>query len=326
MSFYTLVMFSAFKVHHQHKAIAALLLDEKGNTIPFAQFKKAALKISDHQNKSWLKTEYNTAKRRAAIGAKFTKFKETAHLYPNLKWTPSRSNNPDGNHQQLWGITLPVEHPFWASNFPGNRWNCKCGIQRTKAATTGSDDVPTTENPPKGLDGNPAFTKEIIAKSHPVFKGLSKAEEKAALKVVTKQVKKDVIEFSTQLIKDKYGSIILTNKKLSDGKLTLRRGVFKTLGAKVTDPFINTYPLILQNDIQNWEYLGYAEIEDENKHLDAYYFSYYKTSYGGRTIYINVKDTIKEGEVPYNILYRFDKKKVIEKKLPKIKRRFVRKR
>jgi len=313
-------VFSAFKVHHQTKAMQSLLLDKKGNVVPFSKFKKEALKISDHQNKNWLRTEYNTAKRRAAIGAKFTKFKATAHLYPNIKWTPSRSKKPSDNHRDYWGTILPIDHPFWSSNFPGNRWNCKCNIQRTKAPVTGSDSIPKTTTPPKGLDGNPAFTGQIIAKSHPVFKGLTEVEEKSAIKVVTKQTKQDVIKWSKTFIKDSDKGVVIKRKSLTSGKLTIKRKDIKTLSAKITDPFLSTYALVMKEDVINWEYLGYSKVV-EGKHSDANLFTYYKTSYGDRTIYINVKDTKIYGERPYNIMLNIDESKLIKKKLPKTKKR-----
>lgn len=163
-------VFSVFKAHHNTQAISALLIGKDGNLVPFNIFKKEALKVSNKHLKSWLRTEYNTAIRRATVGANFQQYIEDKDLYPNLRWTPSRSETPRNSHEQLYGLVLPVEDPFWIDNFPGNLWNCKCGFEQT---TTSTGTAPKSKfKVPNGLDGNPAFTGDIIAKSHPYFKGV----------------------------------------------------------------------------------------------------------------------------------------------------------
>ncbi len=163
-------VFSVFKGHHNTQAISALLIGKDGNLVPFNVFKTEALKVSNKHLKSWLRTEYNTAIRRATVGANFQQYLEDIDLYPNLRWTPSRSETPRNLHEQLYGLVLPVNAPFWVDNFPGNLWNCKCGLEQTTAS---AGTAPKSKiEVPSGLDGNPAFTGDIIAKSHPYFKGV----------------------------------------------------------------------------------------------------------------------------------------------------------
>ena len=192
-------IFSAFKVHTHYKSLAALLYDADGNPVPFSKFKKEALKISNHQNVNWLKTEYNTAIRRANLGAKFKQFEADKAIYPNLKWLPTRSTNPDPTHKALWGVVYPINHPFWASNFPGNRYNCLCGIEQT---TEPVNEAPEGYRPEKvkGLEKNPAKTNEVFNPTHDFFN------------VSTKESSLVKKAFDDYAFKQSYGRAIKTYK------------------------------------------------------------------------------------------------------------------
>lgn len=168
------LVFSTFKSHHQANALVALLTDGNGKIVTFTEFKKEALKITGAYNVNWLRSEYETALRRAVTASNFQKYRETANVYPNLRWTPSRASEPDAEHEKLYGLVLPIDDPFWVDNFPGNRWGCKCGLERTKTLAGKAPLIKV--KPPKGLDGNPAFTNDIISKSHPYYKGFDKVE------------------------------------------------------------------------------------------------------------------------------------------------------
>lgn len=168
-------VFSAFKSHNQAKDMAALLYDKEGKLIPESQWRKEALKISDHQNKTWLNTERNTALRRGRIASDFKKFEEKKHLYPNLRWLESTAGTPRTEHVVFYNVVRAVDDPFWLSNFPGDEWNCKCGIEQTKDDVT---DVPVElPEPTPGLDNNPAFSGEIFTETHPQLSKTSKREK-----------------------------------------------------------------------------------------------------------------------------------------------------
>lgn len=58
-------VFSAFRTHRMQNDIAARLTDDEGKLRTFSQFRKAVEGYTDHQNRAWLRTEYDTAIRRA---------------------------------------------------------------------------------------------------------------------------------------------------------------------------------------------------------------------------------------------------------------------
>ena len=150
--------------------LPAQLLDSKGNLKSFEQWSNDVLPIASHQFGPWLRTEYNTAVLRARQAADWQRFEEHKDILPNLKWVPSTSANPGADHMIYWGTVLPVDHQFWSSHHPGDRWNCKCALEATDEPASG---VPLDDNPEAaphpGLDDNPGRSKRLFNDSHPYF-------------------------------------------------------------------------------------------------------------------------------------------------------------
>jgi hypothetical protein len=163
---YNNAVFSAFKTHRQQNDLAANLLDIEGKLKSFQNFKKDTEKIIGKYNQDWLKTEYNTAVIRARQAANFKKFEEDIDLYPNLKWLQSTSVERRAGHVPFYNLIKPLNDPFWSNNYPGNLWNCKCGI-------TNTDEEPdkttpkSNYKPSDGIDENPGITGKIFTKTHP---------------------------------------------------------------------------------------------------------------------------------------------------------------
>lgn len=174
-------VFAAFKTHRQQNDLARQLIDDDGKLKSFSQFKKDTEAIIGDYNQNWLKTEYDTAVIRARMASRFKEFEKDADLYPNLKWTQSTSVTKREVHEKLYGLTLPIGHPFWVKHYPGNLWNCKCGIRSTDDPENGAlfNIDAYDEAVPPGLEGNPAKTGAIYGKKHPyrtqAYKGAAKA-------------------------------------------------------------------------------------------------------------------------------------------------------
>lgn len=159
---YNNAVFSAFKTHRQQNDLAASLLDANGNLKSFATFKNDVAPIVGKYNQDWLKTEYNTAVIRARQAANFKKFEETKDLFPNLQWLPSTSIERRNFHVKFYNLVKPISDPFWKTNYPGDLWNCKCGITNTDDSV--SEETPKAEyQPTPGLDENPGITGAIFS-------------------------------------------------------------------------------------------------------------------------------------------------------------------
>ena len=82
---------------------------------------------------AWLQTEYDTAVIRAHAAADWQEFERNKDIFPNLRWMPTTSPEPESTHAAYWRmkLTLPVDDPFWVYHHPGDRWNCKCSLEAT---------------------------------------------------------------------------------------------------------------------------------------------------------------------------------------------------
>ncbi len=179
---YNNAVFSAFKVHRMQSDMAARLLDENGELKSFHKWRREVEPIASHQVGSWLRTEYDTAVKRAHIAADWKQFEAEADVFPNLEWMPSTSVEPRLSHMRFYGLVLPIGHPFWRRHMPGDLWGCKCGLQATRAQRTPEDEIPAEvpqSEPQPGIETNPAHTGAIFSPTHPYFKEAKRGARKA---------------------------------------------------------------------------------------------------------------------------------------------------
>jgi len=305
-------VFAAFKAHAAQTKMAGQLLTPDGKLKNWAQFNKDTKALIE-TNQRHLKTEYVTAVQRARSAEQFRGFQKTAHLYPNITWTPSRAAVPDKIHIGYYGTTLPINDPFWAANYPGNRWNCKCGWEQSDGDVSGypADII----KPQPGLDENPAISKAIFSKTHPA----RTIVKKAAAKSIEQQAKALVKQDAWQTLRqwrdasiDERDGLLVKSSRLLTGELKIIRRSIKTINQHTADLSVKQYIPFMSGDVDNWEYIGYA-LTAPDKHLESDCFLYYKTKIGGKTKYLNImlhKDL--NTEVPYAIINDIDMSRVIQ--------------
>lgn len=163
-------VFSAFKVHTMGVEMAAKLLDKDGNLKPFERWRQDVSGITSHQVGSWLRTEYDTAVIRVHAAADWKEFERNRDIFPNLRWMPTTSPEPESSHRRYWEmkLTLPIDDPFWDRHHPGDRWNCKCSLEATDEPVNRPDDLePAT--PHRGLENNPGKDGHTFSDNHPYF-------------------------------------------------------------------------------------------------------------------------------------------------------------
>lgn len=162
-------VFAAFKVHRMGRDLAQRLTDENGNLRSFSQWKEQVLPIASHQCHQWLRTEYDTAVLRAHGACEWQQFEAERDVLPNLKWIPSTSPTPGADHQLFWNTVLPIDHPFWASHRPGDRWNCKCQLAATAEPATSEPTPGKHDHPHNGLENNTGKDGHLFSDKHPYF-------------------------------------------------------------------------------------------------------------------------------------------------------------
>lgn len=163
-------VFAAFKVHMMGEDMAAKLFDANGNLKPFDKWVQDVSSISSHQVGSWLRTEYDTAVIRAHAAADWQEFERNKDIFPNLRWMPTTSPEPESTHAAYWRLklTLPVDDPFWNEHHPGDRWNCKCSLEATDEPVVRPADLEPTQ-PQRGLENNPGKDGHTFSDNHPYF-------------------------------------------------------------------------------------------------------------------------------------------------------------
>lgn len=187
-------VFSAFRTHRMQNDMAAQLLDEKGNLKSFEKFVVDVKPIADHYCRAWLETEYSTAVIRAQRASEWKKYQSEADVFPNLRWMPTTSSDPDALHRQYWQakLTLPINHSFWTRHRPGDRWNCKCSLEQTDEPSSleaVADFSPVPEVP--GLDNNPADDGMLFSRSHPYFTKAYPGADSAADRAIERRRRKN---------------------------------------------------------------------------------------------------------------------------------------
>ena len=118
----------------------------------------------------WLRTEYDTAVIRAHAAADWQEFERNKDIFPNLRWMPTTSPEPESTHAAYWRmkLTLPVDDPFWNEHHPGDRWHCKCSLEATDEPVNRPDGMEPTQ-PQRGLENNPGKDGHTFSDKHPYF-------------------------------------------------------------------------------------------------------------------------------------------------------------
>ena len=163
-------VFAAFKVHTMGREMAANLFDADGRLKPFSQWKRDVSGIASHQVGAWLRTEYDTAVLRAHAAADWQEFERNRDIFPNLRWMPTTSPEPESSHAVYWKakLTLPIDDPFWIDHHPGDRWNCKCSLEATDEPVVRAAGLEPTQ-PQHGLENNPGKDGHTFSDKHPYF-------------------------------------------------------------------------------------------------------------------------------------------------------------
>ena len=263
-------VFSAFRTHRMQNDLAARMIDENGRLKPFDKWVEDVKDITDHYVVRWLRTEYDTAVLRAHQAADWKRFEAYEDVLPNLRWLPTTSPDPDIYHKQYWEakLTLPVNHPFWQSHRPGDRWNCKCSLEATdEPATTGAvaDFKPVPEVP--GLNNNPADDGKLFGDSHPYYTEAYPGAEAAVDRIVMK-IRRKQIQYEAGPLTEKP----LVNKGFGKSVQLTKKGIKEWLN-QPHEHYIEKNEMLLNMDevFQNARYLGWGE-DEHNQSIKMHLF------------------------------------------------------
>lgn len=220
---YNVGVFSALKKHDMVRELVKNLKDENGRLKPYNEYRKDAMKLVSDYRERYNRTEYNTAVRMARSAAQWTKYELTKRIYPNLRYTLTKSVRKRIDHESWVGTVLPKDHPWWTTHFPPNDWDCKCGTEETDDAPT---EVVPAGSPAEGFEFNPGIDGKVFdVEKHPYAQLPNKeyqvalSEARGALcsyertnvykqavesKIIEKEIKVDRLPAPVQLNRNSY--------------------------------------------------------------------------------------------------------------------------
>jgi len=169
--------FSGAKTYQQVKDMGAELVKD-GKIVSFKDFKIKADEIFELYNKTWLKTEYQTAIGQAQNARKWNDFEADKELFPMLEYDAVMDANTSDICRPLNGIVLPVDDPFWNTHAPLNHFMCRCFLRKVdkyddKKATSKAKTQKVAEqiNPLMQplFKSNSGKDKKLFDDKHPYF-------------------------------------------------------------------------------------------------------------------------------------------------------------
>ncbi|MEH0154668.1 DUF935 family protein [Limibacter armeniacum] len=164
-------LFSSFKEAVLCQEINALLLQD-GRLREWDAFRELALEKHHAYNVTWLRTEYDAAIAQATMAARWQEAEQHKEDYM-LRYSTVNDSRVREEHRRLEGITLPVDDPFWTSNYPPLGWGCRCDVELVPNQTARKTPKERLRYPDKV---HPLFAKNvgkekvIFDESHPYFK------------------------------------------------------------------------------------------------------------------------------------------------------------
>jgi SPP1 gp7 family putative phage head morphogenesis protein len=161
--------FSAAKDKAILVELNAALLNEAGALRTFAEFKDAALKITDQYLKNYLQTENNLAVTAAQMAAKWRKIVADASTLPLLQFDAVMDARTTEICRPLHGTTLPINHPFWKRFYPPNHFNCRSTVRQLPYGTVTPESKIPSADIPGMFQTNLGERTLIFPPDHPYF-------------------------------------------------------------------------------------------------------------------------------------------------------------
>jgi SPP1 gp7 family putative phage head morphogenesis protein len=129
--------FSAAKTVAELQTLNGLYRKSKS----FDDFYKSAVEKVDVFNKTWQKTEWQSATLISESTANYNRLKSKTHLFPYWKYVAVIDERTRPEHAALNGLILAANDPRWAQIWPPNGWKCRCYVVGVMAHEVSSVDL-----------------------------------------------------------------------------------------------------------------------------------------------------------------------------------------
>jgi len=94
----------------------------------FEEFHKSASQELDVFNKTWQKTEWQTATLITESTENYNRLKSKTKLYPYWEYRTVGDDKVREEHRKLHGLMLPANDHRWDKIWPPNGWKCRCYV------------------------------------------------------------------------------------------------------------------------------------------------------------------------------------------------------
>jgi hypothetical protein len=118
--------FSAAKSIATSKLIQAEVFDESKNVRNYSKFKEAAEKIAETSNETWLRVEYESARRQCVATEQYLRMYADRDLYPYWQYKGMMDGHEREEHVELEGKIFQIGDPEGDDCYPPIAWNCRC--------------------------------------------------------------------------------------------------------------------------------------------------------------------------------------------------------
>lgn len=120
-----LYRFSAAKTIAEAQALNQLFRESSS----YADFEKKASAICAKFNKTWQRTEYDTAYLSAQSASRYQQLIRKAKVFPYWQYRAIHDEHTRPEHMKLDGVVLPAGDKLWDQIYPPNGWNCRCRVK-----------------------------------------------------------------------------------------------------------------------------------------------------------------------------------------------------
>jgi len=168
-------IFSAAKTYQQVRTMSSAIIGDNGTIVPFKEFREKANETFDLYNKTWLRTEYDTAIGQAQNARKWNDIEKQADVLPLLEYSAVIDARTSDICRPLDGIIAPVKDPIWNKVAPLNHFNCRCLLKQRSDGTpteAGQKNAKVAEVEKDMQDlfkMNPGQSGYVFGKQHPYF-------------------------------------------------------------------------------------------------------------------------------------------------------------
>lgn len=265
------VQFSAAKSMAESKMMQSAVFDEDGVKKSFSEFRKDAEEITDIFQKTWLRTEYDTAGKQATNAELFTRMREDKDLYPYWEYLETDSAHPREEHLELVGKIFKIGDPEGDECFPPNGFNCGCSSETVDQADLDKDEREVSdgkealEHVDPQFRFNPADQGILPKESHSYFEVVKSANELSSKDFLTEDEKYQSVDQVMEQAREAAGQVNEVGEHYAeeyDGTVTPVNFKSRESIKRKLDADLNGDISELKDAVRNTVVVDYSQLSD----------------------------------------------------------------